>query len=355
MRKLWLRQRGGDASTNVQAGRDLMLHTGVTIEEVREIALGVFHQNFLELRGIAEDVARGRAERITNDFLDALQERAPNALDSASDPDMQRAIFDAQKEYACSGDEDLEAVLVDLLVDRANEHVRETRTIVLNEAITAAPKLTPQQRRAIAVCFFVRHTRWTGPLSVDGYYEGYLLHNLVPLAQDLPAKHTAYQHIEYVGAGTVGIGSVQLVEALQRSAQGYFTHGVASEELPESLRSLPDETGLLIPSLRDPDKFQLPFRTEEELNEVLSKLDEEDIRGDLAGDIRQVFNTGLLTSVEIRDEIVARVPGFEALLSAWDDTPLNHLNLTSVGIAIGHGYWRRLTGSDAPLAIWISD
>jgi hypothetical protein len=41
------------------------------------------------------------------------------------------------------------------------------------------------------------------------------------------------------------------------------------------------------------------------------------------------------------------------LVALWSDTLLNRMQLTSVGMAIGHGYWRRETGADAPLSIWI--
>src|SRR5918999_2351247 len=144
------RQEGGRESTNIQAGRDITVSQGPSVEEVREIALDVFHRNFLQLQGLAEDVARGRAEKITNEFLKQLQDRNPAALESSKDPDMQLALFSAQREYARSGDADLEQVLVDLLVDRASEQHPGLRTIVLNEAITAAPKLTEDQRRAVA-------------------------------------------------------------------------------------------------------------------------------------------------------------------------------------------------------------
>ena len=346
------RQRGGDASTNVQAGRDLTLHQGLTVDEVREIALGVFHQNFLELRGVAEEIALGRAEKITNEFLRALEERAPLALASASDPDMQRAIFDAQREYACSGDEDLETVLVDLLVDRANEPVRETRTIVLNEAITAAPKLTGQQRRAVAVCFLVKYTRWSGLATLENFFDVYLRGNLLPLADDLPTKPAAYQHIEYVGAGAVGLGHISLLDGIRRNGgRGYFTRGVARDELPDPLQPLADNGSIFMPCIRNAANLQLRAAGEEDLSTLLENLGDPD----LEPHVRQVYGTGVFSNDEMHDDIVANVPEFQDLMDAWDKSSLSQLTLTSVGIAIGHGYWRRTTGGTAELSVWISD
>ena len=122
---------------------------GPSLEEVRTVALDVFRANFLELQGIAADVARARAEAITEAFISHLQDRSPQALQAAANPDMQRALFAAQREYACSGDADLEQALVDLLVERAERADRSIEAIVLNEAINSVPKLTPAQRRRL--------------------------------------------------------------------------------------------------------------------------------------------------------------------------------------------------------------
>ena len=160
---------GGSDSTNLQAGRDIV-YNGVTAAEVREIALDVYEANILRLTGIAEDVARGRAERITLDYLEKLKSGNPAALNSIQDPDMLNTIFTAQKAYAYSGEEDLEKVLVDLLVDRSGQQDRELKTLVLNEAIAALPKLSIRQRKSIAFWFFIRYTRYIGPLNLDMYY-----------------------------------------------------------------------------------------------------------------------------------------------------------------------------------------
>jgi len=344
------KQGAGDDSTNIQVGRDLTIHQGIDAEHAREIALAVFHENFMELRGAAEDVARGRAEQITTDFIQSLQNKAPQALNSAADPDMQRAIFVAQREYACSGDEDLETVLVDLLVDRATETTRGLRTIVLNEAISAAPKLTPQQRRVIAFCFIVRYSQWQGQ-DVNGLYDVFIRQNLLPLCDDIPTKATAYQHIEYVGAGSVGLGSLDLVEALRHNYHGLFSRGLSPTEIPEPLREHPQSDRIFMPAVRDTERVQVRARTEEDLKTLISNL----AQPELEPPIRQAFNLNVMQADEIQAELLERIPEFEAPLKAWRESSLQSLTLTSVGIAIGHGYWRRVTGGAVPLLIWISD
>lgn len=341
-------QSGGDDSQNLQAGRDLTVYVGPTLEEFREVALDVYRSNFLELRGVAEEVALGRAEKITREFFRELQDRRPEALHSAADPDMQRSLYNAQREYACSGEEDLSQVLVDLLVDRAGQTDRGIETVVLNEAINAAPKLTSDQRAALAACFLVRYTRYVGPGTLDDYFKINIEKNLALLATDLPTKVSAYQHIEYVGAGSISMGQISLGESIG-SDKGFFTRGFAREEILEPLRDLADDSRVFVPCLRDSGRLQLNMVHAEEAEPLAAAIG----RPDLVPTLQQQLNVGAMSGPEVEAELVERVPGVADLVTVWRDSVLKNLTLTTVGIAIGHGYWRRVTGSTAPLSIWL--
>ena len=340
------RQEGGRESSNYQAGRDLVVQSGASIEEVRQISLDVFRENFLELRGVAEDVAKARAEAITNAFLEKLEQQGSADLANASDPDLQRAIFDAQREYACSGEEDLETALVDLLVDRAGRLDRSVQTIALNEAINAVPKLTAPQRRAIAVCFMARYTTWRGPLSLDAIYADHIKRNLVPLASDIPREVTAYQHIEYVRAGSLETGGVQLAKALQANLKPWFTRGIPPEQIPEELQAALSDERVFVPCIREDSNLQLraDFDALPDLA-AQTGYSEEALRG--------VHSIGEMAPPEVKQEVLERVPELESLFAVWDDSQLCRLTLTTVGLTIGHGYWRRITGSSAHLSNWL--
>jgi hypothetical protein len=314
------------------------------------VALDVFRNNFVELGRTAADIARGRAERLTDEFLVELERRLPAGLQAASDPDMQRALFNAQSEYACSGEADLQNALVDLLVDRAAETGRGTRTVVLNEAITSAPKLTTAQRRAIAVCFITKYTGWRAPLNVDHFYAVDVDQNILRLADELPRHQSAYQHIDYVGAGSVGIGDVSLGRALLAHAPGCFTRGFTREEFP-TLQDLLDDGRLIGPCIRDDSRFQILVMHPDQIEGLATAAG----MADRANDLAAAFPRGQLAHLEIEDELVSRLPQAAELLDAWRNTALKDLTLTSVGIAIGHGYWRRVTSGTPPLSIWITD
>ncbi|WKN47847.1 LPO_1073/Vpar_1526 family protein [Nocardioides sp. Arc9.136] len=342
-------QSGGENSTNLQAGGDLV-YIGPSREEVKEIALAVFQQNFLELRGIAEDVALARADKITTEFLTKMYAEAPEAAERFSDPDVQRSVFNAQREYACSGEDDLGQVLVDLLVDRVKEDDRNLRTLALNEAITAAPKLTEAQRRAIALAFLVRYTRVPAILPnaqsvIDVRLRGTMLTLPVPTE---PLRDVDFQHIEYVGAGAVSISEVGLGDAIRTSQTSAFTNGFSAEQMPEDLRDSPLRHRLLMPCFRNPENFQLQVPATQDVDDLIKTLGAEHLRSSVV----QVQELGVLSGAEVEADLKARAPDVAALFEEWNGTALKNVTLTSVGLALGHAYWRRF-GGDAPLSVWL--
>lgn len=89
-------QKGGDQSTNIQAD-SVTITQGITYTEARDIALDIFRSNFLQLSSDAAEVARKRAEEITENFLKKLQSENQSGVNNAQDPDFQHALFPSKK------------------------------------------------------------------------------------------------------------------------------------------------------------------------------------------------------------------------------------------------------------------
>jgi hypothetical protein len=122
-------QKAGDRSALIQAGRDI--YVGITASEGRQIALDVFKANALELAGLAKELFEARATAFIERYLEELQRRRPGAVRSFAQPDMQYAVFSAQREAAKSGDQELSELLTDILVDRAAEDSRLSLSFLL--------------------------------------------------------------------------------------------------------------------------------------------------------------------------------------------------------------------------------
>ncbi len=354
-------QSGGDDSVNIQTGQNATVYVGVTVSQVRDIALDVFRANFLELRGLAEEVARDRAERITRDFIDALQARNPDGLASIQDPDMQLAIYNAQKGYASSGDEDLETALVDLLVDRAGQKSRDLKTLVLNQAIECLPRLTAEQRKALAISFLVRHTAWAGPLALPLFYHQ-IATNLACFVDIGSLKLIDCQYAQSAGVGAVTQFHLKLEDALWQTYCGFLFKGFSVYQAESQLRThdLDDrqirerieDRSVFIPCIRNAEMLQFNAVS---LNNVKELQSAKGLAGrpGSAGPLETLCLYGRISDQEMKEDIVSHVPAMSQLFDRWNSSGLSNFELTAVGIAIGHAYWRQTTGGTASLDTWL--
>ncbi|MER2512158.1 MAG: LPO_1073/Vpar_1526 family protein, partial [Nitrosomonas ureae] len=90
-------QEVGEGATAIQAGGNVSVtKVGLSYSEVRDVALDVFRANFYELAGAAKEIARERAEQITEEFLKKLETDNPAGLGKSEDPDFQYALFTVQ-------------------------------------------------------------------------------------------------------------------------------------------------------------------------------------------------------------------------------------------------------------------
>jgi hypothetical protein len=343
-------QSGGTGSTNYQARRDIV-QTGVSAAEAREIALDVYHSNFLTLRGIAEEVAADRAERITREFLDRLQSKNARRLSSMQDPDMLSVVFAAQAGFARSGEADLEAALVDLLVDRAGQQERNLKTLVLNEAIQMLPKLTSVQRRALAVFFVFRDTSVGELDTIDAHYSR--IARWTPIFEIGSLKRADLQYLESAGAGSIiNLSSVPLGTALANNYRGFYTKGFAIDDgIPDDLSRLVADRELFIPCLRDPDKLQINAVSSREVAELAGR---KSIEADL---LESFANVGVMRTPEIEAELIERIPEAAILVERWQKCGLAAFESAAAGVAIGHAYWSQVVpaNASAPLDVWLSD
>ena len=330
-------QSGGTGSVNAQAGRDVVVN-GITASDAIEIADSIFWRNFLTLGGAAEDILRVRVERIIRDFVNTLQVENPAGLSSMGDPDMLRALYAAQEGYACSGEEDLEHALIDLLVDRAGQTERDLKTHVLNQAIVTLPKLTRQQRSALAVIFFVKNSRYVGPLELGEFYH-YVDSFLVPFVESIPVVSSDAGYMQYTGVGSISMRHISLEAAFTESACGYFSNGFTENVAAAPWLSHLSDPDIFIPCIRNPAKMQIRARSQSEITELAKEKDLPALVTHAA--------TGRMQEPEIKADLLSRFPSLTRLFDDWERIGLSSFELNAVGIAVGHACQRKVVGSEA--------
>lgn len=339
---------GGNNSTNLQAGRDVV-QFGLTYDQARQVTLDVFEANFLRMVGAAGDLVRERVEQFIREYLDKLQAVNPSALNGVQDPDILKSIYVAQEGFACSGEQDLEKVLVDLLVDRTQQQDRELKALVLNEAIAALPKLSIRQRKSIAAVFMLRYTRRKMLTPLPDYY-AYLTAGLAPFIEMLSDRRADYEHIQSTGVGALSVLEWELNQTFVVGSRGFFTNGFEVDAVPDEFRQYLSDGQVFIRCIRDSSKVQVNAVSAEDMLAItISKnLD--------PGRMELLAGNGLMSPAEIQEDLMAHVPEMRVAFELWNNpnSAVRRFELTSAGKAIGHSYWQQATGDTlSPLDIWL--
>ncbi len=338
-------------STAIQAGGNVTItKTGLTYAEVRDVALGVFRANFYELAGVAKEIAKARAEEITEEFLSKLQKENPTGLEKSHDPDFQYALFTVQKEYARNGDKDLGDLLVDLLVDRSKQEQRDILQIVLNESLDTAPKLTENQLAVLAVIFLFKYTQNFG-VSNHQMLGEYLDKYVASFASKVVKNMACYQHLEFSGCGAIGLGATSLEFILGTTYQGQFLKGFDEKEVTDRGISIGLDPRFFVPCLNNPFKVQVRTNNKELLDKA---FEAQAITPEDRAKISALFDVGKMNDTEIKDKCIEIRPYMSRLFETWSESAMKSFTLTTVGIAIGHANIKRLAGEFADLSIWIN-
>ncbi len=341
----------GNGATAIQAGGNVtVVNAGVTSTEARQIALDVAKATFYELTGAAKEIASVRVEEITDQVIKKLEKDFPAGLQKAKDPDFQYALYTVQKEYARNGDKDLGDLLVDLLVDRSKQDQRDILQIVLNESLATAPKLTDTHLAALAVIFLFKYTQNFG-IGNHQMFGDYLDKHLLPFVSKLSKNHAGYQHLQFSGCGSIGLGGNSLEGILGTVYQGQFLKGFDQSEIANRAISVGVDARFFIPCLNDATKLQVNANSKENLEKL---LDAQGVSSEDRAKILGLFDLGKMSEPEIKEKLIAIRPYMAEVFEIWTNSPMQTFTLTSVGMAIGHANIKRLIGEFASLAIWIN-
>lgn len=342
-------QKGGPDSTNIQADQ-LIVVQGLSVADVREIALDIFKNNFVQLSEVARETAETRAREITETFLQKLKQDNEAGLQRAESPDFQLSLLTVQREYARHGDQELADLLVDLLVDLTRQSSRSITEIVLHESLSVAPKLTTDQLATLAIIFEFRYTRHFSALSLE--HLARLCRQLIkPFVSSLTKKNTCYQHLEFAGCGTVSMGEIPLEYALAESYPAAFTLGFSREELRVHVPEITTDS-VLSPCLQDPSLFQFSGALDDESLRLL--FANAGLSKEIADKASAFWVSKRIGQSSIPEALVKVVPEMEIVFDVWNNSKMKHFELTSVGIAIAHAMLRNKAGLHSDLSIWVN-
>lgn len=153
-----------------------------------------FENNFIKLENTAKKIATERANELLYNFLYKLDNIDNNIFDKLSSPDNQMAIFNAQKIYAKSGEEDKKNILLNLLLKKVNsEHISLTE-IKINMALEVIEKLTIKQ--IDMMCLFYTVCYSSGNFNTIEDFKKFANDIIKPFLYSIPLDINNAKHLE---------------------------------------------------------------------------------------------------------------------------------------------------------------
>lgn len=174
------KQSSGDNSTNYQAQGNINIinnYSCINKEDLHNELLLIFKENIPILRKIAQEEALNRAEELNNNFIDKISQLEESLLhkmtERLSEPDMQIAIYEAQKNYAKYKSEDKLEQFTNLLLSKGLEKASSVRNYLLDEAIITISKMNQTQIDFLS--YLVRKfTKIVDAIRVSDLHEKYI-------------------------------------------------------------------------------------------------------------------------------------------------------------------------------------
>ena len=347
-------QTSGDNSTNYQA-ETMNIVQGISYSDAKEIALDVYKSNFLELSKEAKSVALQRAEELTDDFLNRLLEENKPAIEEVATPSMQLALYDAQKQYAKTGDKNLETLLVDILVKRASTPERCLKQIIYDESIAVASKLTSQQMDMLTLNLLISQPTFfmISANEFDAFYKKELL----PIFQNASKTTLCFEHLEYAGCGSPMGGShfksIEEITKLRYSA--FFMKPFQQHEVETIIKKHAIHNNyishIFMRHTRKPTMFQLGTLNSQRFSDTLSQLVFTEQKHEK--ELINLYNQSIMSEAEIKTQLENIDPQVKQLLEFWTNSQISEFRLTTVGISIAVANFKRYSEREIDLSLWI--
>lgn len=330
----------------------ITVHQGLTYTEAKDLIVSVVDQKLIEFKDDAAATFNKRTEEFKALLSEKIKYLPEQDMGKLKEPDTQIALLEAAKISGRKPDVELRNLLANLVVSRIKNDSagkEELKNIVYNEAISTVSKLTVDQLKIITLCYLARYTSYGGIVSWDAF-KNYLNTHIKPFVH-FKNTNAEFQHIEYAGCGSIGIGSWNLVDIYRQQYSFLFSNLIEKAkiedlDLPENIKSE------LLRFDATEDKYFVRVKNKEELQKYLKDkgLDEEK-----QNQFSSLYERNIKNSGDVKKKIEEETEIGKELLELWGTkSNIPHLSLTSVGIAIAASYFEQTVGEKINIDIWIN-
>lgn len=262
-------------------------------------------------------------------------------INKFKDPDVQYALYEAEKGAARRDSEDLRENLSDLIIARIKNDDDDLKKLIYNEAISTINKITTNQLKILAIVLALRYLNF--PFIRD--WESFNIHfnmHIKPLL-DFDESEINFTHLDYSScASIIPQGKYILIDRLKNTYTFLFQNPIDNPEIKEMKNILIDKK--IFPQIFKYNikikKYEFNCRNFDNLIKILGK---NKIWRDIQNEIMGLYESIIKSDSEIRKEIEERTDLGEKILFRWDHSKINVINLKSVGVILGALYLEKIS------------
>lgn len=331
----------------IQSGRDTNIHNGTSPEQMQEI-LATIAAQVPAYAAIAREIVDARLADFEKRVLDRFDTDETTRPEAFGNPDFQYLIRNAQHAYARSGEEDVGAMLADLIAERSKASQRSRLALSLNQAVEVSANLTVNEFSSLALVYLLRLTKQNGVKNLSEMAT-VLNQRINAFIDNVTTEASSFSYLVAQRCATISMGEVSLTHLLYATYPAFFVRGAPLADYGPLPDSVLQNNALFVPALHNPDLFQ-PKAADKNIWDSLTS--QAGLDPNLRDSAWAVAQSTQMQTKEIIAAYSATVPRIADAFEVWDGTPLKSLELTTVGIAIGHAY-AKSSGFNADLGIWI--
>lgn len=327
------------------------IQQGLTYSEAKDLIVSVVDQKLIAFEDEAKVIYDVRINEFKNLLTDKIKDLPEEEIAKLREPDTQLTLIEAAKISGRKQNDELRNLLANLVVSRIKNDKtgkEELKNIVYNEAISTINKLTIDQLKIVTLCYLLKYTSYSGIVSWDTF-KNYLNTHIKPFL-DFKNTNAEFQHIEYAGCGSIGIGSWDLINIHKRQYSFLFFNLVEKDQVDSLTLSNEIKKEIVALDTKE-DKYFILFNNKTELENYLKekKIDEETIKK-----LVSIYENHIKNNDEVKKKIAEETDIGKELIDLWEKSALKHLSLTSVGIAISASYFEQTVGEKIDISIWIN-
>lgn len=227
----------GDNSVQIAEQNNYVnnINVGMSAADACNLTIKLFYENFPKLEEKAVEIVNKRMNEFKSSLLQEFANRQMVDFSALSDPDVQYALFEAQKTYARFGEKNILDYLSKLVVDRIeNDNGDISLKVAIDKAINVVGLLNSAQLDYLSLTFIIKSVRMNGINNCSEFL------SFIDRVAEI-FKNAEYKSFNYVNM--LGCLMIDLDKPIDRLKKTYPFLKEANINYPKILNNVPADYG----------------------------------------------------------------------------------------------------------------